>query len=234
MLANKNEFKAIEWDLNYIPPTLNTHRQHDIKEKISQTSVEVRYHLPYSYIEIAHSNNNIRMMSILTLQQYINFIAELDGHYAILHIGYNEGSCSDIALNSLSSLSDYSKNLGVQLCVENLIHGLTTDTCFFNELLSIPNVAFCLDTGHADVAIRKNPKIINVINDNIRKICHAHFYKTEDDNYNHIPFFSVDEVEQSQIVSLLLRSRCLWFTMELEQQKNQNWQMRILKKYLRF
>lgn len=234
MLASENEFKAIEWDLNYIPPTLNTYRQHAIKERINQTAIEVRYHLPYSYIEIAHINDNIREMSILTLQQYINFIAELDGHYAILHIGYNEGSHFDIAVNSLNSLSDYSKNLGVQLCLENLIQGLTTDSCFLNELLSIPNVAFCLDTGHADVIIRKNKKMLNVINDNIHKICHAHFYKTENDNYNHMPFLSVNEVEQSQIVSLLLRSKCPWFTMELDQHKDQNQQMIILKKHLKF
>lgn len=234
MLASKNEFKAIEWDLNYIPPMLSIPRQQSIKEKINKTAIEVRYHLPYSYIEIAHNNDDIRMMSICTLQQYINFIAELDGYYAILHIGYNEGSSFDIALNSLNSLSNYCKNLGIQLCIENLIHGLTTDACFLNELLSIPNIAFCLDTGHADVITRKNKKILNVINDNVNKICHAHFYKTEDSNYNHIPFLSIDEVGQSQIVSLLLSSKCTWLTMELEQHDYQERQMQILKKYLRF
>lgn len=231
-LASQNEFSAIEWDLNFIPPTLSKHRQYIISEMIEQTAIEVRYHLPYSYIEIAHQDDDIRTMSMFTLQQYINFIAQLNGHYAILHIGYNEESQASIALDSLNSLAGYSERLGVQLCVENLIKGLTTDECFLNDALSVPNVAFCLDTGHADVIIKKNNKFFYGLDANISKIYHAHCYKTEDNYYNHLPFSSIDEVEKSQVFLLLLKSECSWLTMELDQQNDQNLQMRILKNYL--
>lgn len=234
MLASQNKFNAIEWDLNYIPPTLDKQRQYYISEKIKYMTIEVRYHLPYSYIEIAHQNDDIRMMSMFTMQQYIKFIAQLKGHYAILHIGYNEGSQEDIALDSLDKLANYSEQMGVQLCIENLVKGLTTDNRFFGTALSIPNVAFCLDTGHADVIVSKDKKFFNVLNANINKICHAHCYKTEDDFYNHISFSNMNEVKKSQIFSLLLKSQCSWLTMELECQEEQNQQMGILNKYLNY
>lgn len=230
-LARQNEFNAVEWDLNFIPPTLSKYREYAIGEKIKQAGIEVRYHLPYSYIEIAHQDEDIRMMSMYTLQQYIKFITRLNGHYAILHIGYNEGSESNIALDSLNSLADYSAQLGVQLCVENLIKGLTTDACFLGDVLSVPNVSFCLDIGHANVIASKDKSFFNVLRANVSKICHAHCYKTED-NYNHIPFFTMEEIEQSQLFSLLLESECSWFTMELGQQDDQNRQIQLLQAYL--
>lgn len=232
MLASQNNFNAIEWDLNYIPPTLSRYRQHTIGETIKQKSIEVRYHLPYSYIEIAHQDDDIRMMSMFTLRQYINFIAQLNGHFAVLHVGYNEGSRANIALDSLKSLADYGERLGVQLCVENLIKGLTTDAHFLGDALEISNVAFCLDTGHADVITSKDSDFFNILYANVGKIYHAHCYKTEDNYYNHIPFSSLDEVKQSRVFSLLLQSECSWLTMELDRQEDQDWQIQILQTYL--
>lgn len=231
-LAKQNRFRAIEWDLNYIPPTLNKNRQQIMGEKIKRASIEVRYHLPYSYIEIAHEDNEIRKMSILTLRQYINFIARLNGHFAILHIGYNEGSNARIALDSLISLADYAECLGVRLCIENLIKGLTTDADFLCDVFAVSNVALCLDTGHADVVINKNKNFYDVLYANVDKVYHVHCYKTEDDYYNHIPFSDIDELKQSQIFSLVSQSQCHWLTMELERQEDQNDQMQILQAYL--
>lgn len=232
-LATLNEFNAIEWDLNFIPPTLDKQRQYTISEKIKQTSIEVRYHLPYSYNEIAHQDDGIRTMSMLIFKQYINFIAQLNGRYAILHIGYNEGSQANIALESLSYLAEYSKKLNVTLCVENLIKGLTTDLHFLNDVLSIPNVSFCLDIGHADVTFGKDEDFYIFMNSNISKICHVHSYKTENKCYNHIPFSNMDEIKESQIISLLLKSPCFWFTMELERQEDQNKQIQLFKKWFK-
>lgn len=232
MLGRLNDSNSIEWDLNFIPPTLSRYRQKIIRETIAQTPIEVRYHLPYSFIEIAHPDNDIRMMSMLALQEYIKFIAQLDGHLAVLHIGYNEGSQASIALDSLSYLAHFAEQFEVQLCVENLVQGLTCDESFLAKALSVPNVAFCLDIGHADVVMRKNESFTDFLRANIDKVSHAHCYKTEDINYNHIPFSSLDEIKQSQVFSLLLQSKCSWLTMELERLEEQNRQAQLLRAYL--
>ena len=52
-LARKSPYQAIEWDMNFIPPTLSEYRLNQIKQVIYTHGLKVRYHLPYSYIEMA-------------------------------------------------------------------------------------------------------------------------------------------------------------------------------------
>ena len=70
------------------------------------------------------------------------------------------------------------------------------------------------------------------MNSNFSKICYVHCYKTEYEYYNHIPFSKMNEIKESQMISLLLKFSCLWFTMELERQEEQTRQIYLFKKWL--
>lgn len=219
--ALKNPYRAIEWDLNFIPPILSGLRLSSIIDIISNCHIKIRYHLPYSFIEISHEDKKIKNFSVLTIKNYLNFISKLNGEYAILHVGYNDGSNTEVAYSAIAEVAKYAKGLGINICIENLIKGLTTDVNFLMNALEIDNVYFCLDTGHADVVSRTDKYYMEKIFCIMNFCKHAHIYKTEDNYQNHIPFSDVLEIEKSIILENLFSSDCNWYTMELDSIENQ-------------
>lgn len=225
-LCNPN--KAIEWDLNFIPPTLNTERQSYLLKQLSSNSIEIRYHLPYSYVEIAHNNRIIADYSVEVIKRNLDFICRLGGDTAILHVGSVNESDISVALKNLKVIATYASQKGIRICVENLPHGLTTVPKNLLMMLKIQNVYFCFDTGHAQKIFHNNADLYFSLLKMMPYCIHSHIYKTEDDFYNHIPFASYKEYEDSIFVKLLSQSNCTWYTMELDKQSEQQKQYKII------
>ncbi len=78
-IPTSSGYSAIEWDLNYIPTTLDTYRAQTIKDSIISRSLDVRYHLPYSYIDIGHVDSGIRRYSVETILHNLDFISFMGG-----------------------------------------------------------------------------------------------------------------------------------------------------------
>lgn len=232
LLVSSNNFGSVEWDLNFIPPILSQKRFDYIRNYIVDNKIELRFHLPYSYIEIAHNEKEFQTYSISVIKEYLKFIAKLGSHYAIIHVGCYEGSNSSIALKNLELLANYSNDLGIKLCMENLINGLTANTNFLKQALGIKNLFFCFDTGHCYVVSKHNLQYLSTIKDNLYKCVHSHVYKTEDNLHNHIPFNSNSEIKSSKIIKMLLESNCNWFTMELDSKHKQFNQKCLFEKFL--
>lgn len=227
-----NPYKAIEWDLNFIPPTLSRKRIQSVLSLINLHHLNIRYHLPYSYVELAHSDKDIRKYSVIVIKKYLDFIGQLNGKYAVLHIGYNDGSTVEFAKESLNLVVQHAKKLGIILCVENLISGLTTDEKFLHDILTIDGVKFCLDTGHAEYIVRnKNPMYLNTIKMQLNDIVHAHVYYCENNCMNHLPF-SESNIRENKWLNLLSQTSCDWCTMELDNVTDQINQMNLLKNFL--
>lgn len=87
LLVSSNNFGSVEWDLNFIPPILSQKRFDYIRNYIVDNKIELRFHLPYSYIEIAHNEKEFQTYSISVIKEYLKFIAKLGSHYAIIHVG---------------------------------------------------------------------------------------------------------------------------------------------------
>lgn len=230
-LAKKNPYKAVEWDMNFIPPTLNSFRLNQLALQISDYGLNIRYHLPYSYTEIAHKDDTIREFSLITIKRYLDYIHLISGNniaYAVLHVGYDD-SIEKHAIENLKDLASYAKNLNIVLCIENLIKGLTTDVDFVLKALEIDNIKLCFDTGHANVVINQqgNAAFIHNLNYLLEKCVHSHLYLTEDKHYNHVPFVSSAEIQQSKAIKTVLESKCNWFTMELDVFDDQLCQMQL-------
>lgn len=230
-LAKLSPDRAVEWDMNYIPPTLSKARCEYIQSFIENNNILLRYHLPYSYLEVAHIDHDIRNYSIITLKKYLDYIHKLNGHCAVLHIGYNECTESQLALQSLIEIAKYAENIGIRICVENLINGLTTDINFLNQALQINNVFLCLDTGHAHVVSQNNDDYCYDLLKLLDKCVHAHVYFTEDCKYNHIAFSDMSSINGSYIINALFSSKCDWYTMELDDKLEQDKQMLMFKSY---
>ena len=228
-LAKNSSDRAIEWDMNFIPPSINAKRSESIISDINEYHLNIRYHLPYSFLEIAHTDHDIQKFSILTIKRYLDYIKRIDGHYAVLHVGYDSNSNESIALQSLRNIALYAKDCNVCICIENLIKGLTTNVSFIQQALEIDNVYLCLDTGHAHVVSISQVRYLSTLIKMLEKCVHAHVYYTEDENYNHIPFDDSETVQKSNIIKALLSSKCNWFTMELDKKSKQKSQMRIMR-----
>lgn len=227
-LALSSDYKAIEWDLNFIPPTISETRNRDIFSCLTNNGLKIRYHLPYSFLEIAHTNQDIRCFSVLTIKQYLDYINKLNGHYAVIHVGYDNNSDKSLALKSLNEIAAYAKSRDIYICIENLIRGLTTDAMFLQQALEIENVYLCLDTGHAHVVSLEDEYYLQSLLNLLNKCIHAHVYYTEDKAYNHLSFSDFQSMLASGILSSLFSSKCKWYTMELDQQQEQNKQMQLI------
>lgn len=232
-LATSAPDKAIEWDLNYIPPSFSKLRVERIVSTIKNYELDIRYHLPYSFLEIAHVDQTSRHYSILTIKRYLDFISELNGRFAVLHVGYFDGSNDVIALQSLNEVAQYAKHLNISLCIENLIHGLTTKTLFLQKALEIDNIYLCLDTGHAQIVSTTQSDYFSELSKLLNKCVHAHVYLTEDRDYNHVSFANIQDLERNRFILPLFGSSCDWYTMELDNKALQEKQVNIILQYFK-
>lgn len=224
--------KYLEWDLNTLPFSLNVRRMTYARDFI-QDNGEVRFHLPHSFWDIGAKDSNIVENSIGYYRRLFEMIKFLNAQYAVIHIGAATVSDEDIALDNLCKLAKYANDIGVSLCVENLIHGLSSDMKFIKKCLAIPYVNMCLDTGHAECICRENgEEVFKMISSFKDKIIHAHVYHYENESMNHIPF-TEEPIKGSRWLNLLQESPCEWYTMELDLQKDQDYQKILLEEYIR-
>ncbi len=222
----------LEWDLNTLPVSLNTKRMTYVRDFI-QDNGEVRFHLPHAFWDIGVKDRKISENSFGYYCRLFETIKFLNGRYAVLHVGAATGSDEETALKNLSKLAKYANDNGVNLCVENLINGLSADMGFIKNCLEIPHVNMCFDTGHAESVYRKSGEdVFKTISTFKDKILHAHVYLYEDENMNHVPFTD-ETVKNYKWLEILQDSPCEWYTMELDLQDDQDKQKMMVEEYLR-
>ena len=228
-LVKRDQF--VEWDLNTLPFSLSTKRMAYVRDFIKEHG-EVRFHLPYGFWDLGVNDEIIFQDSFRYYCRLFSTIEFLESSVAVIHIGTAAGSDKETSIRGLTRLVAEAKNHNVKLCVENLIHGLSSDMTFLKRCLEIDGIYFCLDTGHAEFLRRRNgEKIFEDIFSVKEKILHAHVYDVEDDNMNHVPFTDVT-LKSNVWLPLLSASNCAWYTMELDLQSDQDNQKMLLEKYI--
>lgn len=220
--ASRNKDKAIEWDFNFIPPTLSDSRTAYIKDYVKHQDINICFHLPYSFYEVADEDQQIRKTSIDVLKRHIQYAANISASTtdAVLHVGTTASSKLEIACESLEELSLFANSLGVTLCVENLIYGLTSFPDNLKKILLVEGIKFCFDMGHADVVSHKIPNFIDLMAEDIKNCQHVHAYKTEIDFY-HVPFDDYNQLISSSLANTVRDSNCKWVTLEIEDLQQQ-------------
>lgn len=223
--------RYLEWDLNLLPFSLNIQRMTYVRDFI-QDNGEVRFHLPYAFWDIGVNEKTTIENSLSYYRRIFEMMEFLNAEYAVVHVGAFSGSNEEIALKNLHKLAGYANDNGVNICVENLLHGLSSDMSFLKKSLNISNVNMCLDTGHAECLYRKQgEEVFKIISSFKDKIIHAHVYHYEDENMNHIPL-NEETIKGYKWVELLKEAPCAWYTMELDFKEDQDRQKVLVSNYL--
>lgn len=232
VLALVKRDKYVEWDLNTLPFSLSTKRMTYVRDFINEYG-EVRFHLPYGFWDLGVNDEVISRDSFNYYCRLFDTMEFLGVSIAVIHIGSAAGSDEGTALNGLKMLVKEAQKRNVKLCVENLIHGLSSNMEFIKKCLDIDGIYMCLDTGHAEFLRRRDG---NSIYEEIAavkdKILHAHVYDVEDANMNHVPF-TVQTIKNNVWLPLLKGTPCEWYTMELDFQKDQDAQQAMISDYLK-
>jgi len=231
-LALVKRVRFLEWDLNTMPFSLSMKRMAYVRDFIKEHG-EVRFHLPYGFWDLGVQDAIIATDSFNYYCRLFAMIKFLEANVAVVHIGSAAGSDEETSIAGLVRLVAEAQKYDVKLCIENLIHGLSSDMTFIKRCLQIDGLYFCLDTGHAEFLRRKNgEQVYNDILSVKDKILHAHVYDVEDENMNHVPFTN-ETVATNIWLPLLAGTNCNWYTMELDFQDDQDRQKIILEEYLR-
>ncbi len=221
----------VEWDLNTLPFSLSTKRMAYVRDFIKEHG-DVRFHLPYGFWDLGVNDDVIYTDSYNYYCRLFSAIESLGLSVAVLHIGSAAGSDEETALKGLKQLVPIAQKHGVKLCLETLIHGLSSDMKFIKRCMEIDGLYLCLDTGHVEVLRRERGNSVYEDIASIKdKILHAHVYDYEDENMNHVPF-TPESIKTNVWLPLLQTTNCKWYTMELDFQDDQDRQKKMVEEYL--
>ena len=166
--------------------SLNGNRIKHLKTISSTRKVEYSVHAPFSSVNIAETNPDLRNKFIKILKQSLERAFKLEAKMCVIHPGrlspftyYFPEEARRAHLISLKALCKDAENLGIYLTLENMAgpYDLFRNVEDGIELLKdIENIGFCLDIGHANLTrsldqfVKKLPQIRHIhIHDNTGK-----------------------------------------------------------------
>lgn len=204
----KYGFTAIEWDLNFIPIPLSINRRRKLKNQFIDNGIKIRFHLPYSSYDLAHSDTYIRSLSRDVLIHNIKLLNDFETDLIVLHY-----ACQDENTDSFSILSeviDCASEHGIIVGIENLLLGPTSDPRMLRNIIMQTKCKVTLDVGHANVS-NKLYELINMVKN---EIYHIHLYNYEDAKHNHCPFDDISQL--SSVLKIIQSLPSKWWTIEMD------------------
>ena len=209
-MARRANFRAVEWDLNYIPFPLSQARCRHLQDTFTRSKVYLRYHLPYSTCDVGSSIESVRERSLAYLQLNIELLARLNAGYGVLHF-CQEDIKGPPPLSELCELVQVAQDWGITIGLENLMAGPTSDPATLEQIALDCGAEVALDVGHA----LSTGTFAEYLDNLGPLVSHVHFYGSEDEHKNHLPFSCSDEAVS---VAQTIQSHCdaLWWTCELD------------------
>ena len=117
-------------------------------------------HLP-TFVSIADLTESIRIASLNEMLGSLDVAAELRAAKVVVHPGVISGlgvfvkeQAMEYAMQSMDAIYDKSKELGLQLCLENMFPRYLTFVSpedFYGVFEKYPGMMMTLDTGHANI-----------------------------------------------------------------------------------
>jgi hypothetical protein len=122
--------------------------------EVVATGFQVRYHCPFSRVELAHADPDLARRSLQTLKTCVDVAADFGGAFITVHIGLGlkriEELDFDTALRNLAALVGHGAGKGVRVCLENLTKGFTNQPDLWLELIEKTGAWATFDLGHAN------------------------------------------------------------------------------------
>lgn len=159
-IAEKHEFQMIELlcEGPYSPKYLLENKK-ELKP-LKESQLEICIHAPNVDLNIASLNSGIRQESVRQIKETVDLAREINGTTITLHpgqIGRNEERIRKVAMSlskeSVAELTDYGKENGVIISVENMPERFSFLGNRIEELEEIQKETGCnitVDTGHAN------------------------------------------------------------------------------------
>ena len=179
--------------------------------------LKIRYHLPLGYREIGHENPAEADLALEWMTEAVSQVAVAGGRYLTVHAGLpldaTRGRIS-ATTERLAEIVAHGAGLGVEVCIENLRWGLTSDPDEFMGLVTGSGASVTLDVGHAassDVAARGfgAEQFARMVAPYVRN---AHVYEREEGCH----IAPLDLVALTAPLDVLLdETRCDWWVVEL-------------------
>lgn len=189
----------------------------DIRTLARGKDAEIRYHGVFPQAEIGHVDRKISKDGLAYLKNVVGSIDSVKGRYLTIHIGLdrsNNGLLSiDRAIESLSELVQYGRDHGVNVCLENLGSGLTSDPRKFITLIRETGARATFDIGHASSSKSSaGYPIHQSIKELKSHIANAHVYETEDLT-GHVAFQTLNGIKPT--LDALIDTDCDWWVIEV-------------------
>ena len=169
----------------------------EVKDFLSSYNFEYTVHSPFSDINISSLNKSIRKESIRQVKYSIFAVNEIGGNVLTFHPGRHSaatsksrGNTKKILFDSLKKISDYNKDYGVTIALENMPDTFITTMKVSQEVLEVlenkqlSEIKHTMDVGHLET---NNVDIGEYIHDLRKYLIHMHLHDNFGEFDNHLP-----------------------------------------------
>lgn len=168
-----------------------------VKEMLASYDLSYTVHSPFSDINISSLNKSIRKESIRQVKYSIFAVHEIGGKVLTFHPGRHSAATSksrdstkNILFDSLKEISDFNKDYGVTIALENMPDTFITTMRVSQEVLEIleqkqlSGIKHTMDVGHLET---NNVNIGEYIHDLRNYLVHIHLHDNFGEFDNHLP-----------------------------------------------
>ncbi len=208
-------FAGIEWSIDQHASDIELLKQIDLLKDF-----QVRFHMRWPGIEFAYADNRSEMAMDL-YRNKLELLAIMGAEYNTIHLGLGRSDSKDLdwrkAIDNLTELVSFGDELGIKVCLENIVASWTGRPELFKQIISQTGAGVTLDIGHAHVCYMNKP-VENIYEHftkpNRDKIFGAHIYHTEISNVGHIYPDNLSQIEE-RLALLNSLPYCDWWLIEL-------------------
>jgi len=169
----------------------------EIKNLTSSYNFDYTVHSPFSDINISSLNKSVRKESIRQVKYSIFAVNEIGGKILTFHPGRHSAATSKsrentkkMLFDSLKEISDYNKDYGVTIALENMPDTFITTMKVSKEVLEVLEnkqllgIKHTMDVGHLET---NNVDIGEYIYDLRNYLIHIHLHDNFGEFDNHLP-----------------------------------------------
>jgi sugar phosphate isomerase/epimerase len=208
-----------------------------VREIARLEPLEIRYHCPFERVDLGHDDPEKSKEADAIFRRIIRLISKAGGRYVTIHIGLGHDSTLTLSwentLDKLRSLVHYGRTMRVNVCLENLAWGWTSKPNLFEKLIRTSGAGVTLDIGHAHACDSVQSRFYameDFVSPHPDRIWNAHIYHTEILDVGHTTPNSVEDIADR--LSLLEKTRCNWWVLELREESGLLKTKKIVDEYL--
>ena len=216
---------AIEWRLDVLRVPVAAKARAAFFGRLLAPGMAVRYHAPYTDLEVAHGNASLARHSLAVLRSYLEVLPADGNPVFTVHVGSKGIPLTDLswdyAVGNLRSLVQAGSARGITVAVENLATGWTADSWAMGELCSRSGARITFDLGHclASDAVRKEGKRLTEIVDSMAKfIVQGHIYGVEHPDGRHTAWRDLEVVKP--VLRHLAQFPDFWWILDVDEMRD--------------